>query len=339
MVQQSGSGGPPIVPASFFGIVLGLAGLSNAWRAAHSVWSLAGVIADLLLVAAILAWLVVGCLYALKWVWAPAVAAQEAEHPVQCCFIGLAGVSTLLIAQGVLTFSRPIAITLFILGAGFTLFFALWRTGILWRGGRSDAATTPVLYLPMVAGGFVSGTVAAALGWHEWGQLAFGAGFFTWLAVESVLLLRLYTAEPMPAPIRPTLGIQLAPPAVGAVSYLAVGAGVPDLMAHMLIGYGLLQAMLLLRMARWIGEQPFGASYWAFTFGATALAGAMVRLAPASPGGAIAALAPIVFVLANVVVLVIAVRTLLLLFRGGLLPPNAVAAQPFRSADAPTQVT
>jgi len=29
---------PPIIPAAFFGIVLGLAGLGNAWRAAHRVW-------------------------------------------------------------------------------------------------------------------------------------------------------------------------------------------------------------------------------------------------------------------------------------------------------------
>lgn len=329
MVQLSRSGGSPSIPASFFGIVLGLSGLSNAWRAAHAVWGLPVTVADGILVVAFAAWLSVSGLYALKWVWAPASAAQEAEHPVQCCFIGLAGVSTLLIAQGFLTVSRTLAVVLFILGASFTLLFALWRTGILWRGGRSDAATTPVLYLPMVAGGFVTGTVAAALGWREWGQIAFGAGFFTWLAVESVLLLRLYTAEPMPAPIRPTLGIQLAPPAVGAVSYLAVGPGAPDLVAHMLIGYGILQAMLLLRLSRWIAEQPFGPSYWAFTFGATALAGAMVKLTPADAGGAIAILAPVVFVLANILVIAIAIGTLVLLMRGRLLPtPQPVAQSP-----------
>ena len=30
----------PVVPASFFGMVLGLSGLANAWRAAHQVWGL-----------------------------------------------------------------------------------------------------------------------------------------------------------------------------------------------------------------------------------------------------------------------------------------------------------
>ncbi|MBF7015054.1 dicarboxylate transporter/tellurite-resistance protein TehA (plasmid) [Novosphingobium resinovorum] len=311
----------PRVPASFFGIVLGLAGLSNAWRAAHAAWGLPVAIAEVILICAIVAWAAVAVLYGLKWVVTPAIVAEEAKHPVQCCFIGLAGVSTLLIAQGVLPSSRSLAIGLFLLGAGFTVCFALWRTGLLWRGGRADAATTPVLYLPMVAGGFVGATVASALGWRDWGQLAFGAGFFTWLAVESVILLRLYTAEPMPPALRPTMGIQLAPPAVGAVSYLSVGQGAPDLVAHLLIGYALLQAALLLRMSRWISEQPFGASYWAFTFGATALAGAMVRLAPADHGGAIATLSPVVFALANIVVLGIAIGTLRQLFTGRLLPP------------------
>ena len=74
--------------------------------------------------------------------------------------------TTLLIAQGALPYSRVAAILLFALGGAFTLFFGLWRTGLLWRGQREAGATTPVLYLPTVAGGFVAGTTAAAL-WLE----------------------------------------------------------------------------------------------------------------------------------------------------------------------------
>ncbi len=316
----------PLIPASFFGMVLGLAGLAGDWRAAHLVWALPAAIGEFLYACALAAWLAVVTLYALKWRVANAAAIEEAQHPVQCCFIGLGGVSTMLMAQGALPYSRPLAIVLFLAGAAFTFAFGLWRTGLLWRGGRDPATSTPVLYLPMVAGGFVAGTVSAALGWRDWGQLAFGAGFFTWLAVESVLLHRLYTGPTMAPALRPTLGIQLAPPAVGAVCYLSMGGTEPDLVAHMLVGYALLQAMLLVRMNGWIREQPFGASYWAFTFGAAALAGAVLRLAGRDQGGALSTLAPILFVLANVLVLAIAGGTVRLLLQGRLLQPAPATA-------------
>lgn len=329
MTMESDRRGLPLVPASFFGIVLGLAGLANAWRAAEVAWRVPAQVATALFLLAVFSWALISALYALKWIVAPGAARSEAEHPVQCCFIGLGGVSTLLVAQGMLSFSRSLATALCLLGAAATLMFALWRTGLLWRGGREPGATTPVLYLPTVAGGFVTGTVAAALGWPEWGQLAFGAGFFSWLAIESVLLHRLYTGDTLPPALRPTLGIQLAPPAVGAVSYLSVGGGQADLLAHALIGYALLQVLLLVRMARWIAEQPFSAAYWAFTFGATALAGAVVRLG--THGGAFAILAPWLFGVANMVVGTVAFGTLWLIFDHRLLP---AATAPVRPSEA-----
>lgn len=326
----------PRIPASFFGIVLGLAGLAGDWRAAQAAWDLPAAIGEGLYVVAFAAWLVITVLFAAKWTIARPAANEEARHPVMCCFIGLAGVATMLIAQGALPHARPLAVMLLVAGALFTLGFGLWRTGILWQGGRDPASTTPVLYLPMVAGGFVTGTVSAALGWQEEAQLAFGAGFFAWLAIESVLLHRLYTAAPMAPAMRPTLGIQLAPPAVGSVCYLSVSGAHADLVAHMLVGYALLQALLLARMWRWITEQPFGAGYWAFTFGATALAGAAIRLSIAAPGGLFSMLAPILFVLANLLVLGIAAGTVWLLGQGRLIPP--APAQPV-SAPAPAPLS
>jgi tellurite resistance protein len=303
------------VPASWFGIVLGLAGLGSAWRAAHRVWELPAVWGELLLVAATAVWAVLVVGYGVKWIIARSEAVAEAEHPVQCCFVGLIGVSTSLIAQAALPYFPIFAEVLFIVGALVTLAFGLWRTGLLWRGERDPSATTPVLYLPLVAGTFVTAIVAAALGHRDWGQLAFGAGLFSWLAIESVLLHRLYTAPSLPLALRPVLGIQLAPPAVGAVSYLSVSDGAPDLVAHALIGYGLLQALILIRMLLWIMEQPFGPSYWAFTFGVTALATAPLRMIERGEAGAVASLAPYLFVAANMIVGLIAVGTLRLLRR------------------------
>jgi tellurite resistance protein len=319
---------PLPVPASFFGMVLGLTGVANTWRGGHAAWGLPAGIGETLFAIAGAAWAVIAILYAWKWIAYPALAREEAGHPVQCCFIGLGGVSTLLIALGALPYSRPLAILLFAFGVAYTVAFALWRTGLLWQGQRDPAATTPVLYLPSVAGGFVSAIVAAALGWRETGQMAFGAGFFSWLAIESVLLHRFYTGPAMPPALRPTLGIQLAPPAVGAVAYLAVSGGGADLMGHMLIGYALLQALLLIRMGGWIAEQPFAASYWAFTFGATALAGAAIRIGRDAPDGPIALLAPALFVLANMLVAGVAAGTLWLAARHRLIPAQPPVPPP-----------
>lgn len=315
----------PRIPASFFGIVLGLGGLGGAWREAHKVWGLPAMVGEGLMLAATLVWAALLVAYAGKWVTARQEARNELEHPIQCCFVGLIGVATMLIALGALPYSRPLAVILITLGTLFTILFGLWRTGLLWRGGREHTTTTPVMYLPTVAGSFVTATCLGVLGHPDWGQLAFGAGFFSWLAIESVLMVRLYTAPTLDPLLRPSLGIQLAPPTVGLVTYLAVTQGPPDVLAHAFLGYGLLQGLLLLRMLPWIAEHPFTPSYWGFTFGLTALATAPLRMIGRGETGAAALLAPCLFVIANVAIAWIALLTLRLLLQGRLFPRPAPA--------------
>jgi len=279
---------------------------------------------------AALVWATLLALYVAKWVFAREHALREFDDPIQCCFLGLIGVSTSLISLGVLPYSRLAAQILFAAGAFLTLGFAVWRTGGLWRGGRDHAATTPVLYLPTVAGAFVTAITAGALGLPDWGQLAFGAGVFSWLAIESVLLHRLYTLDALAPALRPILGIQLAPPAAGALAYLAVTSGPPGLPAHALLGYGLLQALVLLRLMPWVARQPFAPSYWAFSFGVTALSADALRLVERGDRGAIALLAPLLFVAANIVIAVLTVGTVWLAAQGRLLPPPLGSARVLR---------
>ena len=47
---------PPPVPASFFGIVLGLGGLGGAWRAASRVWGMPSLVGELLMLLAAVVW-------------------------------------------------------------------------------------------------------------------------------------------------------------------------------------------------------------------------------------------------------------------------------------------
>src|SRR5262249_40077245 len=86
------------MPASYFGIVLGIAGLANAWRAAVRVWQLPEFIAEWIYIAAGGVWAMLVALYTFKAILTPEKLMEEAAHPVQCCFIGLAGVATMLVA-------------------------------------------------------------------------------------------------------------------------------------------------------------------------------------------------------------------------------------------------
>jgi tellurite resistance protein len=314
----------PAVPAAFFGIVLGLTGLGGGWRLAPRLWGVPSWIGEALMLVAAAIWAVLILLYVAKWIWARPEALAEFGHPVLCCFIGLVPLTTALVGLAIRPYAPGPALWLAILGVVAQLCFGVYRTGRLWMGGRDPATTTPVLYLPTVAGSFVSCLVLSSFGYHDWAVPFFGAGMLSWLAIESVLMHRLYTLAELPPPLRPTLGIQLAPPVVGCAAYLSITSGPPDLFAQALLGYGILQALLLIRLLPWICKQPFSAGYWAFTFGASAIAVCMLRFVERAPSSPFATLAPFVFGAVNLVIGIIALGSLWLLLRGRLLPPRLV---------------
>jgi tellurite resistance protein len=318
----------PIVPASFFGIVLGLAGLGGCWRVAATVWNLPTWIGESLLAIAAGVWAILIILFIWKWMVARTDAIAEAQHPVACCYIGLIFVATLLIAIAAIPYSRTLALGLACAGWIGHILFSVWRTGALWKGNRAQGATTAVLYLPAVAGNFVSAAAAGNLGYADIATLFFGAGIFSWLAIESVLLQRLYNGEPLPAAIRPSLGIQLAPPVVGCVAYLSINGNVADTFALMLVGYGLLQAAILIRLLPWFAQNAFVAGYWGFSFGVSALPLAVLRMLQHGLQGPVATLALPLFGAANIVIAFLVVRTLILLATGRLLSAAPVSVPP-----------
>ena len=107
----------PLVPASFFGIVLGTVGLGDCWRASHEAWGTSTVISDTIMTVAVVVWIALVVLFAAKWILRTDVALAEFHHPVQSCSIGLVAVTTLLMAYLADGWSRPLALVLFAVGA------------------------------------------------------------------------------------------------------------------------------------------------------------------------------------------------------------------------------
>jgi tellurite resistance protein TehA-like permease len=172
-----------------------------------------------------------------KWLLRRADAKAELEHPVQSCFIGLAGVVSLLASMGLATEHRVLSLGLFAFGTAWTLAFALYQTGRLWMGNRMPETNTPV-------------------------------------------------------------------------AYLGVGSGEPDIFAHALIGYALLQALLFVRLIPWLFKSDLTPAWWSFSFGAASLPAAAMKLVAHGDAGAIATLAPYLFVAGNLVIAAIAAVTI-----------------------------
>ena len=107
---------------------------------------------------------------------------------------------------------------------------------------------------------------------------------------------------------------------VGTVAYYAVNSGHADLWVNALVGYGILQALVLLRLIPRLLKAPFSASYWAYTFGVAALSTAPLRMIAQGQTGPATEVAPALFVVANVVTGLIVVCTIRLLIQGRLLP-------------------
>lgn len=315
------------IPLSFFGIAVGALALANVWRGAVHVWALPELPATLLTWLGLTLWAVLLGAYVRKWMVAPAAARAEMADPVQSSFAALIPTSTLLATQLVYPYAPNVAVALFIAATVGQLALGAALHGRVWQGGMRPEAVTPAAYLPAVAPGFVGATAAAMFGWQTIGMLLFGASVLSWIAIESMVLNRAAVNAPLPEARRALLGIQIAPPVVGGTAYMALTHGQPDMFAYALLGYGLYQALLMLRLLPWIGTQRFSPGYWAFSFGVAALPGMAIRMV-ARGGSDLEGAAFALFVAANVIIGLLAWKTVVLLLRGTLLPTPAVPAAP-----------
>lgn len=304
------------IPAAYFGMVLGIIGMGAAWRFAARQWGLPVAVGESLMALGSAVWLALACVFIYKWLFCRAAALAEVRDPVQCCFISLFPGAMMLVGVAAAPYSRTLALGLVLLGTLGQLAFAAYRSAGLWRGRHSPEATTPGIYLPTVASNLISAIALGSLGYGEWGYLFLGAGIFSWLSLEPVILARLRTLGELPKPARPTIGIQLAPPLVACTAYLSVNGGVGDIFAQVLFGYGLLQVIFLARLLVWTFEQPFSPSFWSFSFGVSALAGAALRFLAHKPDSAIAMLAWPIFIFSNIVIALLILGTLLRIAQG-----------------------
>jgi tellurite resistance protein len=308
------------LPVGLFGSVMGLTGLSVAWRLAHLLYGAPAWIAAVIGSIAVIAFVMVGLGYAVKMATAPAAVRAEFRHPIAGNLFGTVFISLLLLPIVIAPVALLIAQALWIIGAVGMVVFA-WMIVSRWMSDRQQVAhATPAWIIPVV--GLLDVPLALpSLGlppMHGVMVLGLAGGLFFAVPLFTLIFSRLVFEPPMPDALLPSLLILVAPFAVGFSTYQTT-TGQVDVFAESLYVLTLfILAVLLGRLRSLLTCCPFRVSWWAVSFPLAASAIAALKFAIAQPGWITDTIALFVLALATATIVWLLGRTLFGLVQGEL---------------------
>jgi tellurite resistance protein len=300
------------LPVGLFGSVMGLTGLSVAWRLAHMRYGVPARIADAIGIIAVVTFVALTIGYLVKLATATEAVKSEFRHPVAGNLFGTLLISLLLLPIILAPVSLRLAQGMWIVGA-IGMFAFAWMIVTRWMSDRQQVAhATPAwivpvvglldvpLALPYLGLPPLQGVMAASL----------AIGLFFAVPLFTLIFSRLLFEPPLPDGLQPTLLILVAPFAVGMSTYV-VTTGAVDMFAEALFALTLFMlAVLLNRMRYLLACCPFRVSWWAVSFPLAASAIVALRFATARPSEITDGLALVLLALATLTIIGLLVRTL-----------------------------
>ena len=299
------------LPVTLFASVMGLGGLSLAWRRATHVYDAPAWIAQSLFWVALVAFVVVTAFYAAKWVRHRAAAVAELRHPIRMTFVPTITISLLVLATAGQDLLPRVAEVAWWVGAVAHLVLTVVVISAWFvRPDIGLDQITPAWFIPVV-GNVVTPLAADELGNLDLAWFSFGVGIVFWVALLPLLLFRLLLhTQPLPPKLMPTLAIFAAPPAVGMLSWQALSGDSDGPGTRILYAATVMFVALVAAQFGRLRRVPFALPYWAYTFPAAAAAAAAVAMAGARPGVAYDVVAVVLLAAASAGILAVAALTL-----------------------------
>ncbi|ASJ17285.1 C4-dicarboxylate ABC transporter [Thermococcus chitonophagus] len=250
-------------PPSWFASVMGTGALAITSKMLSQDYPLLLKVAKMLAYLNTFLFIVLLIPWILRWLLYREDALRDLYHPVVSHFYG------------------TIAIV-WLIGVAMTIGFSLLIPYVMFTQGEIDTKTLgPAWFIPPVGLIVIPMTcfykVDPALLYFSW-----GSGFFLYLALFSMVMLRFIRHEPMPCGLAPSIWINLGPIGAGASSYLAIVKGELSFLVVFLWGFGiwwfLMAVMLTLYYIRKI-SLPYSLAWWAFIFPLGAYTSATLKVA------------------------------------------------------------
>jgi tellurite resistance protein len=308
------------LPIGIFGGVMGLTGLSVAWKAAHHHFGAPLWIGQAIGLAAVAAFVALVIAYGVKaWSGWDAVRA-EFSHPIASNLFGTPMISLLLLPFVLVDYSLALARLSWVLGAiGMTAL--AWVIVMRWMTVRLVASHVSPPWIVPVVGMLDVPLAVPALQWDGLhGVMVFGlaVGLFFAVPLFTLIFQRLVLEEPLPPPLQPSLLVLVAPFSVGFTAYVTTTGGI-DLFAQVLYMLTLFMLAVLLGRLRHLPHcSPFRVSWWAASFPLAASAGAAIRYAAYAADPVTDAIAMVVLAIASLTIVIFLFQTLAGVFKGQL---------------------
>jgi tellurite resistance protein len=310
------------VPPSLFGIVLGIAGLAEAWHAAGPLLGTPRAIPGALVILDAALWLVLVGAYLIQ---GPGIIMADLRDPVLSPFVSAPVLTAMLLSAALAQYAFAVGRVLVIVFLAGTVGIGGWLTGQWMTGGIQPDSVHPGYLLPTAAGGLIGAIAAAQVDLHALAAASFGIGVICWVLLGSVILGRQFSRPVLPPALIPTTAIELGVPAVAGSAYFAMADRTVSFVACALGGYAVLMAVVQVRLIPVYRRLSFTPGAWSFTFAYAAAAGdALTWLTITQPAGA-AGYAIVILALLSAFISWIAVRTVVLAIRGQLFPAGPPA--------------
>jgi len=311
------------LPVGAFSIVMGIGGLSAAFNRASDAWA-----AIPTAIGAVLAWVSVAALavllvaYGTKAVRHRGAVFAEWRHPVKSAFTATIPIAALVAATALLPHSNGLSAVLWWAGAITMAAVTVWVV----RTWSTDAQIQhvhvhPAWFIPVV-GNIVVPLAGGAHAPVELSWYFFGVGIVYWLGIMPIVLTRLFVLGTIPPRLAPTLAIIVAPPAVGALSWVRLGGDWSDPLARILLAATLFNLLVLAAHVAALRKVPFALPAWAYTFPLAAAAVAFIAAYESGEGAFYSWAGGVTLGIASAIVLALGVRTVRGLVTGELLQPE-----------------
>ncbi len=293
---------------SFLAICLGLIGFTLAWQKAEEIFALPFVISNFLLYFSITIIGFVIITYLIKLIKYPESVKKEFHHPIKLNFFPILAKLFLITSLIYLSINMSVAKYLWWGGVVVQLIFTIIIMSAWIRHEKYEIHhLNPSWFIPVV-GSIIIPIAGTQFFSPDLSWFFFSIGFFWWLILTVLVFNRIIFHNPIQEKLIPTLSILFAPPIIGFIALTKLLGGL-NVFGNLLFYFGAFIFILILFQIKMFAKLDFDIPWWAYSFPLDALAIGTLLMYHATGYAFYKYSAWFVFVLLNLVMILLIVKT------------------------------